>query len=519
MIRDLDRSASLVVSADVCVVGAGPAGIVLALTLASAGIDVVLLERGGLGAAWGGRAAPFDAQDFEVRAHVPESGWPIDRSALEPYYRAAHAHCDLGPFSYLAEEALPDGAARRPFIPGLDAEEIAADGLYLWSAPVDFGARHRKALSASRRIQLFLHAECTRLVVDRDGGRVTLAEATSLTGGRLLVAARRFVLAGGGLEVTRLLFRSDDVHRGGIGNHRDQLGRHYMRHLVHRFEIEVRSPEVVWDHETTRHGVHCQRTLAVRPDRQREEGLQNHRACIEHPDLADPAHQSGVLSAAYLLQSRLGSRGALQGEQRRSVDLVAHLGNVGRDALAVMRFGRRWLRARVIERRPLPSITLKSPDGVYTLRLDLEQAPNPSSRVTLGGERDALGQRCLRVDWRSTDLDAWSAVRAAALIGKALSRSGAGRLRALPGFRPEATGGPPLGTTRMSADPGRGVVDERCRVHGVHNLFIASSSVFPTSSYADPTLTVLALTLRLADHLKAQREAVLVRRREAEAQG
>jgi choline dehydrogenase-like flavoprotein len=566
MIRDL---AALPVdehiSSDVVIVGAGPAGIALARELDAAGLEVVLLESGGRGferathdlnrgevddaeahgpleayrrrcfggatAAWGGRCAPFDEVDFEARPHVPASGWPITRADLDPFYEQAHDYCELGPFRYSARAALPAPARHRPLIPGLSAEELTTDQLYLFSPPTDFGARFAAELGASRRLRVYLHADCRRLATNREGTAVTRVEAASLSGRRLVVSARRVVLAAGGLEVTRLLLRSTDVHAGGLGNHAGLLGRFYMCHLVHRFEVEVASPDLVWDYERTTHGAYCQRTLAVRPERQQELGLLNHRARFEHPDIADPTHRNGVLSAAYLAKSLLASplvgdrayragalsRGVLRRDQARAGGVVAHLGNVARDAGGVLRFGQRWMAERVLGRRKLPSIALRSASGVYTLRLDAEQAPSFSSRVTLGDERDAFGGRRLHVAWRSSELDAASALRASALIGAALERCGAGRVRRAPAFTPEATGGHHAGTTRMAASPSRGVVDEACRVHGLANLYIASASVFPTSSYANPTLTVLALALRLARALQAARPLAEVGRGRAAA--
>jgi choline dehydrogenase-like flavoprotein len=149
----------------------------------------------------------------------------------------------------------------------------------------------------------------------------------------------------------------------------------------------------------------------------------------------------------------------------------------------------------------LPSVVLESKTNRYTLRIDAEQAPSPESRVTLGDDRDAMGERRLHVAWRHTTLDAESLLRTSELFDQGLRRSGIGRARSVP--QPlQATGGHHIGTTRMATDPSAGVVDENCRVHGLANVYVASSSVFPTSGYANPTLTILALAIRLGDHLR-----------------
>ena len=231
-------------------------------------------------------------------------------------------------------------------IPGLDAEEISTDELYLLSPPTDFAARFAGELAASPRVRAYLHAECTRIVLDREGSRVSQVEAVSPAGGRLRVSARRFVLAAGGLEVTRLLLRSRDVHPGGIGDHAGLLGRFYMCHVIHRFEIEVTSPDVIWDYEKTTHGTYCQRTLSLRPRSSARTGSSTTARASSTP--TSPIPRTGAASSrprtwsSGCSASRLAegaacrasalSRGVLTRDQGRSPHLAAHLGNVARDA-------------------------------------------------------------------------------------------------------------------------------------------------------------------------------------------
>jgi choline dehydrogenase-like flavoprotein len=532
---------------DVCVVGAGPAGIAVARELASRGKSVVLLESGGLrleaasedlnkgevvdpvahgpleayrrrrlgGAttAWGGRCVPFDAIDFERRSWVPNSGWPFGKSAVDAYGERAHAYLDLGAFTYDPAEALAPASRGRAMIPGLASDDVAEDTLYLFSPPTNFGKKFQDELAASRAVRLVLYASCLKIMTDREGSRATHLVVGSAADRRFSVVADRFVLAAGGLENVRLLLASNDVHPGGIGNRHDLLGRYYMCHVIGHLEVEFTSREVVWDYEKTASGLYCQRTVAVRAEAQRRLGLLNHRARIEHADISDPSHGSGVLSASYLVKSLLASplfrarldvlsRGVLNSKQKQELRVAEHLRNILLDAGGVARFSRRWIEERILSDVKLPSVVMRSDANVYTLRLDAEQIPNPDSRVTLGDARDALGQRRLKVDWRRTGADDEMLLAVCRHIGRALEESGAGRLRSDPSLIPEATGGHHIGTTRMSSDPSGGVVDGDCRVHDVKNLYIASSSVFPTCSYANPTLLVLSLALRLADHLE-----------------
>jgi choline dehydrogenase-like flavoprotein len=143
----------------------------------------------------------------------------------------------------------------------------------------------------------------------------------------------------------------------------------------------------------------------------------------------------------------------------------------------------------------------------YHVKNVMEQAPNRDSRVTLGTTHDILGCRRVVLDWRLSDIDKRTAHRAHAILAEELSRSGVGEMKSLMGSEsdpwPTRLRGARhhMGTTRMHADSRRGVVDANCRVHGIDNLFVAGSSVFPTSGAANPTLTIVALAIRLAEHL------------------
>jgi choline dehydrogenase-like flavoprotein len=533
---------------DVCIVGGGAAGIALAYELRQSGLTVAVLESGGtkfenethdlskgevadpvshgpleeyrrrrLGGAttaWGGRCVPFDAVDFTARSFVPHSGWPISKQEMDPYYARAHVYCDLGAYTYDVKHALPAPGRDRPMIPGFESEEVSTDQLYLFSPPTNFGKKFTDELRGAASVTIFLYSNVLKIVTNPEGTAVVRVEAASSPTRRHKVIAKQYVLAGGGLEVTRLLLASDDVQSRGIGNENDALGRFYMCHVIHHVNVELASADVVWDYEKTSGGAYCQRTLAVREEFQVQHGVLNHRARFEHPDISDPSHGSGVLSATYVAKTILTSLSQnrflsdqvntlSKGTQDKAfVRPVDHVRNLMLDAGGVFRFSRRWLNERVLSERKLPSVVLQSEANTYTLRIDAEQAPNPDSRLTLSREKDGLGMRRLRVDWRHTDLDVQSLRRTGELLGEALVRSRAGTVLSSPETAPKATGGHHIGTTRMAVNPREGVVDADCRVHGVGNLFIASSSVFPTSSYANPTLTIVAMTLRLADHLK-----------------
>lgn len=529
---------------EVCIVGAGPAGIAVALELGKRGHDVILLESGGrkfdaaahdlnrgsvvdldahgpledyrrrrLGGAttaWGGRSAPFDAIDFEKRDFVPHSGWPIGLDELTPYYVRANALSECGDYDYTTR-SLP---GTPPFIAGLkSAPELTMEHIYRFSPPTNFGARYEAELQSSSSIRVLLHATALALATNVERNEVERVEIRTGAGRTATIRAKRFVLAGGGLEVTRLLFLS------GLGNDHDLLGRFYQCHVTHRVDVELEDPTTLrWDYERTSEGVYCQRTLSIREESQRTRHILNSRLRVEHPEIADPSHKSGALSAVYLAKYALTRQAAnplladavnvLNKGVARPVLLEprAHVENVARDLGGVATLGGRWIRKRMFAKRKLPSVVLKTRSRTYTLRVDAEQAPNPASRVTLGDEQDATGARRLHVDWRATELDAESLVRTTELVDEALKSAGVGRAHADAPAKMVATGGHHLGTTRMANEPSAGVVDANCRVHGVANAYVASGSVFPTCSYANPTLTIIALALRLADHLGRRKD-------------
>jgi choline dehydrogenase-like flavoprotein len=475
------------IEAHVCVVGAGAAGIALARELSRSGLDVCLLESGGLGpepgpqdlargeiagapycpldanrarqlggttGLWAGWCRPLDDSDFQARAWVPDSGWPLGREELRPYYRRAGALCELPP-----SDGDPEAGPWRPDgmpLP-LDPERIVTR-VYRLSPPTRFGQVYRPELAASRHARVLLHATAIELETDGPGESVTCVRAAAATR-PFAVKARHYVLAGGGIENARLLLASRRTAATGLGNAHGLVGRYFMEHVHFHSGYLALAP--AWRRRAALYAGRGRAEVGrffVSPRAQEREGLLNWTASLERwrPDRA--------AAAAWL-----------RGEGRARP---------------------RW-------RELLP--------GTLRLHETIEPLPNPDSRVTLGPERDALGMPRVRLDWRPSPEERTTSRRARALLDQALRQAGLGRIVATTGdddaWPPprQGTRGHHMGTTRMSADPRRGVVDPRCRVHGVRNLYVAGSSVFPTGGAGTPTLTLLALALRLADHLAAAR--------------
>jgi choline dehydrogenase-like flavoprotein len=530
---DLERPGELHPSrleADVCIVGAGAAGLTLAKHLVSPARRVLVLEAGGrdhepaiaaLGAGenvgfpyydledsrlrffggstavWGGRCAELDAIDFEAREWVPYSGWPFAKDELTPYYAAARRLVGV------EQRALDRRLWRELRIAPTALEGDVLESVFWqfddrWDR---FGIAAHAELVAHPNVTVLLHATATRLELAENSAAVASADVRALGGRRATVRARAFVLAAGGLDNPRLLLASRERAPAGIGNDHDLVGRFFMEHPHARGgRLSLASP---WH--------------ALRAFRQSHYlGGDRYAATLRPSDKAQ--RELGILNASFTPKVRLhaGGRANLAKRVYDHVSLRVNPTRPGRTLWRVTKGAARW--AQTLTDPLLPWLRLQLGTAGLYLSVRGEQAPNPASRVLLMDERDALGMPRLALDWRFSELDKRTLRLVAAGLGAELERAGVGSVEPEPWLTGEGMpwmtdpliGNHPIGgfhhmgTTRMSSDPRAGVVDASCRVHGVANLFVAGSSVFPTSGWANPTLTILALALRLGDHLEAR---------------
>jgi choline dehydrogenase-like flavoprotein len=548
MIEDaLEFDADRTMIADVCVVGAGAAGITLALELADRGVHVLLLESGGretevrtqrlyggsvtdehmhspphryrqrrFGGSttiWGGRCVPFDQIDFERRTYMPASGWPFQRAALAAFYVRANRLCEAGEFQYCAAQAFD--RALQPVIDGFESEHFTTDSIERFSCPTDFAARYARRLQESPLVRVVLHANLTSIRLRASATTVESLSATALNGRRLTVQASRVVLAMGAIEIARMLLASRETHPAGIGNQHDCVGRYYMCHVAGTIGTLIQSGSVdrVWHgYEVSDEGIYCRRRFALNEQTQRQLQIGNFIARLHHPRITDPAHRSAVLSALQLakpfISYEYGKR--LHGEERLSAGRwLAHVRNILLGPGEVIAFGHHMLRNRFLAARKFPSIIVRSPAGRYSLDFHAEQEPLAISRVMLAQERDELGTPRVMIDWHYSPLDVATVRESIRLFAEDIERCDIGRFEYDPAsiefemLRYGAYGGHHLGTARMGDDARTSVVNRDCRVHDVENLYIAGGAVFPTSSQANPTLTIVALAVRLAAHLAA----------------
>ncbi len=557
------------VACDVCIVGAGPAGLTLANELLASRVRVVLLDSGGrdrpresgqreeiefssphfvspqqtrrrqlggMAAGWdaplprrglGARLLPLDPIDFEARSWVPRSGWPFKFDELAPFYERARMLCGLGPL------APPDDLASDAF------DELPFVGRTILTGLDQFAPRELVTRTLvdrvirSSAVTVFENATVTRLRTS-DGVTVTTASVRSPRGTSFSVRAPVFVLAGGAIENARLLLLSNEVRPAGLGNEHDNVGRYYMDHpyVIAGFftpgDPQLFNRVGLYD-VGRRHGALLAGRLRVSEATMRRDRLLNSGMSLQprpNESFAAATRSFGVLRrAAMLREPAVAIPANVAAVVRATPSLVSTAVGLAwhqRRLRPALRYGG-WSQLRDNHRR----------FGYFAVILQPEQVPDPENRVTLGERRDALGQPVPRLRWRWSELDLASISGVRDLLGLEIQRAGLGELErggpklaleleraGLAPAMPELDGeGLPallmpegahhhLGTTRMHRDPAQGVVDENCRVHGVANVFVAGGSVFPTSGFANPTLTIVALAIRLADHIAALAAAV-----------
>ncbi|HSH88040.1 MAG TPA: GMC family oxidoreductase [Methylophilus sp.] len=545
MISNLNQLTSgSIISADVCIVGAGAAGISLALSLSGRGLKILLLESGfeladdpsqnlyqgevvdeklhsppdkyrqrrfgGSTTIWGGRCMPFDPIDFEQRDYVPNSGWPISYEDLKPYYIVANRLLEAGDYEYDADKVFD--AEYQAAIKGFQSDFIKTNNLERFSCPTNLGDRYKQRLILAKDVEILLGANCTGIRLDANGNHVTHLDVASLQGIKTSVNAHKFILATGGIETARLLLASNDVLPMGIGNQHDLVGRYYQCHIAGNLgKLTVFGPtsNVRHGYEVSPEGIYCRRRFALTPEKQKEISAGNMVARLHFPKIVDPSHRIGVLSGLFLAQNFIsyeyGKR--LKDGQAKLSTYLKHFANIILDPIDTSKFLYHWITKRTLAKRKFPSVILNNKSNQFTFEIHGEQYPNPDSRITLIEATDALGMRKVKVDWKYLPADIESIRRSLNVFVQEINQSGLATFEYNDDLLEEdltrfgAYGGHHIGTARMGADPETSVVDANCKLHQVDNLYIASAAVFPTSSQANPTLTITAISLRLADHI------------------
>lgn len=495
-----------IIEGDICIIGAGAAGISMALDMKDSGKNVILLEGGGFEfeqqmqdlyrgentgqpyyplfgtrlhyfggttGHWAGMCSPMDAIDFKHRDWVPESGWPITKEDLDPYYAKAHEIIQLGPYEYDLEYWQERIEGLKPF--PMD-KEVFFNKMWQFNA-ARFNKIYKDEIINSANIHLYTYANVTEIKTSENGGAVIELIVKNHEGKEHIVKASNYVLACGAMQNARLLLASNAQNSKGLGNDNDLVGRYFMEHLeipcselwlLNSFPTDL---YVAWGQPRAE--------LALTEEAQGKYGVLN--GTLSFTPLNVAKH---IIPRIQLLQVDDYNEGAKRffGNMAEAEE-KAKLENEG-------------------------SIT-----RAFELSIRIEQCPNPNSRVTLDTEKDALGVPRIKFHWDFTPLDKFSIRTINLLLGEQMGKANLGRVKLKEYLRDEEDDSWPdyvnagwhhMGTTRMHQDPQKGVVDENCRVHGVNNLYVAGSACFTTSGAVNPTLTLVALSLRLSDYLKTK---------------
>lgn len=498
--------------ADVCVVGAGAAGISLAMELVKKGKSVLLLEgggpdieetsqepykselaglrhngvhvgrfraKGGSTTRWGGQILELDESDFVERSWIAGSGWPIPKSELLPYYGRAIQLEGLSHAILNDDDVWRQIQLKPPCIESFDLV------FSRWCPEPNFARLHAAILSEHQSVRVWLHANAVS--IHWEGSRIRSITCKTLSGVEAEFSGEQFVFCLGGIESSRFFLQP--YAAAGPWNRTGLLGRHFQDHIVcGAATVDVRDAAAL--HRTFdnvfRRGLKYQPKLRLRPEIQKAQGTLNVAASL--------SFNSGFDAA--LGQLKATARKSLRGQWRETTTA---------EVMHAVRYSP--LLARQLLRYRLHQRAYNPPDAVVGLLVHCEQEPESSSRISLAETRDGLGMFRTRLDWQISDREVYSIRTLVEHATKALANIGHVKpdpaLMALdPAFKAQCGDGyHHMGGMRMSSSPQRGLVDLDLRLHGMDNGYICSSAVFPCSGYSNPTHTLVALAVRLADHL------------------
>jgi choline dehydrogenase-like flavoprotein len=530
---------------DVCIVGGGTAGVTLAREFIGQKFSVCLLESGGLkpdkatqslacgeiighpyfsigtsyarylggstnrwmiaigDSDYGARMRPLDCIDFEKRDWIPYSGWPFEKTHLDPFYDRAQGICNILPSTFDINHWADSDGARRP----IPLEGGVKTVIFKFGSRDPFLKTYLPEISKATNIHIYLYANAIELEGDRVSPVVNCLRAACLNGNKFRVTAKIFILSAGGIETPRLMLLSNKVQGAGMGNQHDLVGRFFMEHLHFLSGVLVpRGPEVfqqtaLYNRVQKIQGVPIIGKFAIEDERIRKEKIVNHAIelvprIIPYSSLGGvifPSIRSEGVNSYKIIRSAIRQRTVPEDFKKHLMNVVVEVNDVASNAYRKLK-KKSW---ELFNRRRVRAFRLASMS---------EQVPNPASRITLSEIRDRLNINCVKLDWRLDSIDIQSVNRVHAIMEEAFQRCGIGKLyiefnETSPPER--VTGGwHQMGTTRMHTDMKQGVVDSNCKVHGVNNLYVAGPSVFPTGGYANPVLTTIALAVRLSDHIK-----------------
>jgi choline dehydrogenase-like flavoprotein len=501
------------IQGDICIIGAGAAGISIAMEFINTPYKIILLEGGGFEyeeriqelyegkttgqpyyplkstelhyfggttGHWGGMCSLFDPIAFQKRDWVDKSGWPINQETLLPYYKRAHINLDIDVFEF----DLNYWQNKEPSLISIPFDkEYVWTKIWKFSPPTRFGSKYKDAIVNSKNIHLYTYANVVDITANENISKVNTVTVKNYTGKKHQVSAKCFVIACAGIQNARVLLAANKQSPNGLGNSNDLVGRYFMEHLeLKSAELWV-SPKSELKLYMGNENPRVRGELAIMPKKQEEYQILN-----------------GIVSF-----TALENKTPNYIDTWKNSDPRENLKNPSLPAYKTL-----YHKVKSYFKSIVPD-TKNNLHQAFQLTLRMEQAPNPLSRVTLSDEKDELGVPRAALNWAFTSLEKKSICKIYEIIGQQAGATGFGRIKFLKELWdendktvPSTTSGGwhHMGTTRMSNDPKNGVVDADCKVHGIYNLFIAGASCFTTGGGVNPTFTLVALSIRLADHLK-----------------
>jgi choline dehydrogenase-like flavoprotein len=527
MFVDLETEDDIPQGFDACIVGAGIAGLTCASSLQGFGWKVLVVEAGGMedearsqslydaeadfvverntgvadgrfrvyggsGTRWGGQVLPLADAELSVTTGDGGNPSPMSAEALAPHTAKIEKMLGLGSAPFDAScYAL---AGRRP----LDIDPAVFSVRFAKWLPWrnrNIGRTLEPALRQDKAVVVLLHANAVEIVLEESRRSVRGIRIRSYGGREITVSAAWYVLAAGTIEVCRLLLCSRAQMTCGVGNQNDLVGRGFMDHVLLRAGVIAPT-----DRKVLLHGIRpfyldgvlrtprFELTPAARAD---------HGCLSGYAEIAFEAPPGSVFDKLRTLLHEYQSEGRKALSKSPFWPVMRELPDVLAGFIAQSALGLRPLPAR----------------SAPVIHLCSEQPPRSASRIYLARERDAIGMRKVVIDWSIGADENRTLSVLGRLFEEQLGKSNAGTVQWIDGFSPHGGGRPPqmgdqyhhLGGTRMNAAERDGVVDLDCRVHGVENLYIASGSTFPCGGCSNPTFTIMALSVRLAEHLASER--------------
>ena len=518
MIFNFDVMEKKELEADIVIIGAGAAGITLALEFIDQNIKVALFESGDLKIRkrnqklnlvqntgipyydlsaqrgryfggttnfWGGTCIPLEHTDFEENAARPGFKWPISFSEISPYINKAKVICGV------------DAINSNKLIQKLHLKKNnLKSAMFEWRAlqfspfPFRFGERYRSKLNEAKNIDVYLNANLVSFESNRSKTVCKKATFRSVNGKEVKVSAKYFILSTGGVENPRLLLNMKALFANR------NIGKYFAEHptaiigkLVGRDASKIyaeHQKKYIFDKE-------------IKPGfSATEQFMKNHNLLNSFLTIWPIPKDMYVISRAKMLLYLLRRR-------EFGIKLLLNLLFVIPKSATLL--------PHVFNRMGGRKNEINQLDDCFDVRLVTETIPNFFSDISLSEERDALGMFRASLNWQLEDIDRRTFIFTAKAFKEQIEKTYDVKLELeswihndeenwYTNINLDGHHGHHMGTTRMASNSKNGVVDKNCKVFGIQNVYVSGSSIFPTYGFSNPTLTIVAFALRLSDHLK-----------------